>query len=413
MRFALRGGAIALALVLAVVAGWRIVVTSTADRLAAKEPQRALAWDPGNPAALLALAERQLTDGQAPAAAATARQLLRIEPLQAQAFAVLAEAASADAAALHELALRHAPRDLRTRAWLLGTQLAEGRYADALANIDVVLRISPAQGTRLFPLMVQLADNSVFADALAQTLSTQPAWRAELLSAVLTQGSQVAVDQVYTAVQRDGGLSSAEAGRWLDRLIAAGEWGEAYSRWVGTLTLTPGASLPVVYNGDFEAEPTGIGFDWRLRGAPGVLIERAGVAGARGTYAARVAFLGRRVPQIDFEQTLLLAAGRYRLHLRAHARDLRSDKGLEWAIACHGAAEPLAVSARLEGNFDWKAVATDFVVPSADCPAQRLWLRNPGADGAGKIVSGTLWFDDIAIDRIARQESIGGPPLKK
>jgi hypothetical protein len=42
----------------------------------------------------------------------------------------------------------------------------------------------------------------------------------------------------------------------------------------------------------------------------------------------------------------------------------------------------------------------DFKVPDQGCGAQELWLRNAGADGAGKIIRGTIRFDDFVIDRI-------------
>jgi hypothetical protein len=59
------------------------------------------------------------------------------------------------------------------------------------------------------------------------------------------------------------------------------------------------------------------------------------------------------------------------------------------------------VSAPIGGSFDWKTFAVSFVVPAENCPAQRLWLRNPGAAAAGKAVVGDIWFDDIAIVKSA------------
>lgn len=49
-------------------AGWRVVGQMQAERYASSDPLRALRWRPGDPAALLGLAERQLADGNAAAA---------------------------------------------------------------------------------------------------------------------------------------------------------------------------------------------------------------------------------------------------------------------------------------------------------------------------------------------------------
>ncbi len=394
---------------LCLVAAWRIIVTSSADLLAPEEPSRALQRETDNPAALRVLAETRLAAGQWQAAAASARQLLAREPLQGEAFVVLAAALRgagdlAGADAMNEIALRRAPMDPRPRAVAIDARLAAGDYAAAMHEIATLLRVAPSLGTDLTPALVRLADIPAFADALARSLAQGPSWRAGLLSTLLAKGSPAAITRTFSSLQDAGGLTVEEAGRWIDRLIAAGQWGEAYSRWAGTLALAPGASLAAVHDGGFESVPTGIGFDWRLRNAPGVIISRVSAPGARGGMAAELAFSERRVPVIPFEQYLLLAPGEYRLQFRARARHLRSDQGLEWAIGCQGAAVPLATAPRLEGNFDWQAFAVDFVVPASDCPAQRLWLQNPGTEGSGKIVSGTLWFDDIAIQPAASHQ---------
>jgi hypothetical protein len=396
-------GVFVVALAVSSLVAWRVIITSVADRDALQAPERALAWDAHHPAALIALAWHQLAEHQPDAAAATARELLRVEPLAAQGFVLLAQAAEADgdearAATLYEIAMRRAPRDLHARATIIDRQLRDAQYADALTNVDLLLGISPTQGATLLPALAGLAQAPAFADALAHALANRPAWRDRMLAVLLTDGEGSAVDQVYGPLQRSGRLSDEEAGRWYDWLMHSGRWGEVYSRWAGGLALAPGVTLAAVYNGGFESEPTGVGFDWRMHGAPGVVIERVREAGATGAYAAKVTFRGRRAPRIEFEQELLLSPGAHRLRFRTRSEDVRSDQGIEWAIACDGAGTPLAVSARLNGSSAWKAVETAFVVPAENCVAQRLWLRNPGADGAGKIVSGAIWFDDFAID---------------
>ncbi|GAA0708208.1 hypothetical protein GCM10009105_07580 [Dokdonella soli] len=351
---------------------------------------------------MLALAQRELRDKHPQAAVTAARELLRHEPLEGRAFSVLATAAEevgdiTQARTLYEIAVLREPRDLHSRAWIIEALLRDGYYDEALAQINVLLRISPGQGSKLFPVLVKLADAPEFSQALTRILGSQPTWGDGVLSALLARGSVGAVDAVFGALQREGILSVEESGRWLDRLIKAGLWGEAYSRWAGGLALAPGEVLPVVYNGGFETEPTNIGFDWRISNSAGVTIGRVPAIGATGAFAAKVAFSGRRVPQVNFEQTLLLAPGTYLLHFRARAEALSSDRGLQWAIACQGERAPLAVSALLEGSFDWRQFDTPFVIPANNCPAQRLRLHNPGAAAAGKTVLGDIWIDDVAI----------------
>ena len=168
--------------ILAVFAGgaaWHVIALGLADHWAADDPERALEWEPHNPTAMLALAQRHLVQHEPDAAAAVARELLRFEPLQGRAFALLAEAAEAKGETakvkiLNELAMHRAPRDLKARAWLVDEQLRNGHFPEAIEQISLLLQIAPQQSGALFPAMVQLADVPGFAFALSHALIEWP-----------------------------------------------------------------------------------------------------------------------------------------------------------------------------------------------------------------------------------------------
>ena len=399
---------------LAIVAIWRVIVIGMSDHLASESPEQALDWDPGNPVALLAIAKKQLDEKEPAAAQRDARKLLSREPLSGQGFVVLSEVArlQGDKAQTHELstiALRHVPRALGPRAWLAGEQLEQRHYAEAMDEIDRILRVSPRQNEQLFPVLIELAENPEFADALAVKLMTKPAWRDGLLTAFLGKASPEALDQTFSALQRHGGMDVPTMGRWIDRLVKEGAWGEAYARWVSPFSRNGLDRLTNVYNGGFETQPSGAGFDWRIGDSAGVIIERAPVTGAGESYALSLMFLGRRVDDIPVHQWLLLAPGSYHLDFRATAQDLRSDRGVEWVVACQENAQELASTARMNESFDWRHQGVDFEVPETGCKAQDLWLRNAGAAGAGKIIRGSISFDDFSIKRRAK-EAAKAPP---
>ena len=392
-------------LALAAFAGWRIVGLMQAERYAKSDPQRALAWRPDHPAALLALAERQLAQGDIAAAQASARRLLAHAPLQGEAFRVLAQAAERlgqgkSAMALYRIAVQRAPRDMVARAWLTQHYLEQGEFAQALAQIDRILRMSPMRARSIHPVLVQMAQDPAFAVALAKVLRTNPPWRQGLLAALHhpKTGQPAAAGRVMQALQFQGGLSRQEYAGWLDSLIRQGRWGEAYARWAGSV-IKPGGRLPLVHNGDFAQPPSDIGFDWRLRRMPGVLLRFEQVAGTSGP-AAYLRFLNRRVPAAGLEQALLLQPGRYRLSLRARAQALRSELGLQWQVVCAGPGGVVARSAPMDGSFAWRDEAVEFDIPAGGCPGQWLRLVNPVNAGAAQRVSGELWADDIAIARL-------------
>ncbi len=390
---------------LALVAVWRVIVIGMSEYFASDSPQRALEWDAGNPAALLALAQAQLDQGALADAQETAQRLLSREPLNGRGFVVLAEVARMQGdrlltIQLSTIALRHEPQALGPRAWLAGEDLAQARYADALDGIDRILRVSPGQSARLFPVLIELANNPEFADALAIKLAGQPAWRNGFLNSLLNKAGSDAIDRVLSALQRHGALDLAAKGRWIDRLAQDGAWGEAYALWVGTIEQAHPTRLGYVFNGGFETQPSATGFDWRIGDSAGVIIDRTSPPGANGAHAVGLMFLGRRVEVIPLHQWLLLGAGPYRLSFRAMAEDLRSDRGVQWHIRCQQSGKELMVSEHLGGSFHWKEQGIDFEVPDQECLAQDLWLGNSGTDGPGKVIHGSISFDDFAIERI-------------
>ena len=395
--FRIAGAAVGLVLLFWI--GGVLVQATRADFMAENDPGAALRLDPDHPQALLRLAWAQLGRGENDAASVTARHLLAVEPGQGDAFAVLALAAArrgdADAQRLARIALQRAPRNRDLRATEAAALLKSGDLAGALAQIDALLRLTPDRGKTLFPALAQQAQDKRFAEALGAVLAKDPPWRAAFLLVLNKQGTPAALDQVYAWLQQHGELSKDETGRWLDRMLADGRWGEAYAHWVGTLK-GGAARLGTVQDGGFEQDPSGQGFGWRNDPAKGVFTDLEAGAGSKGSRAAHLHFIGRPVALGGLRQALLLAPGRFRLALRARTDFLRSDQGLRWVLRCDRG-PTLATIDIPDGNSGWRALTKEFEVPAEKCPGQWLELRNPAVSGSAQQVSGDLWVDDVAI----------------
>lgn len=381
--------------------GWLTVQTTRADELAAKDPAAALRIDPDHPGALLALAQQQLRDGDTEAATATARHLLAVEPGQGDAFGILALAAiqraDADAPQLLGIALQRAPRNRDLRVQAAVARIKARDLAGAMKQLDALLRLSPSRGKTLFPMLVEQAQDPVFAAILGETLSRDPPWRAAFMAILGKNDAPAAgVDNLYGWLREHGKLSPEETARWFDRMLADGRWGDAFARWISMLDPAPPA-IPPVRDGGFEQEPDGIGFNWRNDRAAGVFTDIEEGTGSRGSRAAHLHFIGRAAVG-NLRQALFLAPGRYRLSLQARADFLRSDQGLSWVVRCDKG-PTLATTDRLEGSFGWRQLNADFEVPPSGCPGQWLELRNPAVAGSAQQVSGDLWIDDVAITR--------------
>ena len=404
MKPVLRYLAIIIVLAFVVVAGWRIVGQMQAERYAETDPERALGWRPDHPQALLALAERQLAQGKFAESRANARRLLAHEPLQGVAFRLLAAAADRegrrdDASRLYLIAEKRAPRDLQARAWLTQRYLERGDFAQALEQVDRILRMAPQRARSINPVLAQLARDPAFADALAVRLRQAPPWRAGLLNSLRDPktGNPVAVGRVMQALQNQGGLKPEEYAQWLDNLMTQGRWGEAYARWAGPLP-KPDGRLPLVYNGNFAQPPSDVGFDWRLRRVAGVILQFEPESEAGGQ-VAYLHFLDRRVPNAGLEQALMLSPGSYRLAMRMRAQSLRSELGLQWTVQCQGPAGVVGRTDAIDGSFAWRTFEADVTIPAAGCPGQWLRLVNPVPSGAAQRVVGEVWLDDVRLVR--------------
>lgn len=402
MNRILRHGALVLLAGLATVAGWRIAHGMLADAaLSRGDVQSALRWQPMHPEALLQRAEAQLAAKQPEAAAATARQLLQVEPTDGRGYRVLAQIAAAAhqterARTLFTIAARRAPRDLPAQAWLAQDALERGKPAEALARIDEVLTLSPGSGVAIYPLMVTLAADPAFAEALADVLRRPPAWRSGMLAALRSaaDGQREGAGRVLSALQRNGGFDANETAAWIDSLLREGRWGEAYARWASPI-VARGGSLPLLFNGDFAVESTGGGFDWLMPTTPGVILDYEDASGAAHTLHAR--FLGRRVVGTFLEHRLLLAPGSYQFRVRLRTDALQSENGVNWTLSCEGTQGLLATSDAINGTRGWQMAAVTFTVPAQTCSGQWLRLGNAGVAGTGQLVSGELWFDAAAI----------------
>jgi len=399
----LRVGLLLVIVGLAALAGWQILGIMRSDAaLDRGDPAAALRWRPDNAEVLMRVANQRLAANDLAGAETLALRLLATSPADGRGYRILAQTADARgdrerAATLYAITVRRAPRDAQARAWLAQQALAAGDYKGALDHVDRVLRMSPGSGSRLFPVLTQLAADPAFADALAEVLGTHPPWRDGILTALHSvdkKNGPRAADQVLVALQRRKDLDARSTEAWIEALIGQGRWGEAFARWAGP-RIEAGRALPLLFNGDFGSPPTGGGFDWRLPPVAGVLtslepLDRAGML--------RVQFLGRRVSGGSVaSHALILAPGVYRLEWRERMDGLRGVEGIAWRVTCAEQPNALAVAQAGTGSRPWRSQSLDFTVPSSKCGGQWLHLASVGSLDAGQVISGDLWFAGMKV----------------
>ena len=388
---------------------WRALVINLADYYASQETPEAavgaLRWRGDQPAALyqrgVALATSEPTEAERLwRAAAWANPT---DALVYLALAALWAKAGQQTAAVKLVEIADALGPMRppvlARSALFW--LEQERLDQALARWSMLLRTQPEASAQLFPLLAQLAENPATRPLLQPLLANPPDWWDRFFVYVARTATQSeTVVFLYQNRTRHGDLPSEDEQRaYLNRLWQENRWQEAYLAWLNGLDEPQTKVLGNLYNGNFEAPVTHLGFDWRMLAPRGATIETIETYGTRGGKALHVSFNGERVHFQHVLQYLFLDAGRYRLQGRGRPDGLKTERGLRWRVYCVGATTFLAESELFVGSDEWRNFTVEFTVPNQGCPAQLLRLELDGRVELDFEAQGGVWFDDLAIVR--------------
>ena len=408
----------ALALALAMFAGWRIISLALAQYYVQSEPERAVKWQPSHPRALLNLAESYIALGRVDEAAALALQALQLDPLDGRGYRVLADCVAGQGGlerrkTLIALALKHGPRDVPARAWAAQIALSNGDAKSAIAHYDHILRVLPEARETVLPVLVQIATQPLARDAIVGALAEQPDWRVDFLE--LFARKAPAVDDlppVFGALAKHGGLSARENEAYLGRFVRDHLWNQAFVSWADGLSAAQLASLATPVNGSFEqVRGSGAPFEWHIQSVPGVDAAIHSSPDGRG-HALRVEFQGRRSQFRELRQLLLLPPGSaYVLEWRRRLDGLQTARGVSWTLTCaDGSAGRILETPPESGTSDWQPRRARFEVP-AQCPAQWLALELDARIEAETLALGAVWVDDVKVSVDSARQGIESAPI--
>jgi tetratricopeptide (TPR) repeat protein len=390
---------------MAVFVAWRVLGLGMAETAARHQPEVAPLWRSDQARALRQLSQAASDAGRLHEAAENARGAIRANPLDGRAYAALARALTVDDVpdtALASIAARRWPLDPGAHAALADHHLREGRLQDALPHYDALLRVDPESRDIVFPLLLELLTRMAEPAALAEWLGQGTPWRSRFLAHAAREIEDPApmhhLMQALHATEAPPGESELRA--WLARLERDGRFMDAYFSWLQALPPERLEGLGNLYNGNFQWEIGGYGFDWRIGRVPGATIERAPAGGAEGDHALRVAFQHQRVDFRHLSQLLVLPPGAYSMSGRVRLDALRNERGLIWQVQCVSPGSMrLGSSEPFRGASPWRGFSFDFEVPAEGCPAQWLRLELDARAAADRFIGGEVWFDALRIWR--------------
>jgi O-antigen ligase len=153
-----------------------------------------------------------------------------------------------------------------------------------------------------------------------------------------------------------------------------------------------------IFNGDFESDPAGNRFDWRIEAREGAAVDFDETVRSSGRRSLRIRFDGTQNPgEIGVEQTVFLPPGRYRFQAYVRTQEISTDEGVAFRLTSEDAPQPINVTTdALRGTNEWTLVERMFEAPPGGALTRVSVVRKPSLK-FDNLIGGTAWIDQVAI----------------
>jgi tetratricopeptide (TPR) repeat protein len=155
-----------------------------------------------------------------------------------------------------------------------------------------------------------------------------------------------------------------------------------------------------IYNGDFESEPEGLAFDWRMEGlGDDVEVARDASVAHTGAYSLRIRFAGKtNVNYGNTFETAFVIPGTYRFEAFVRTERITTDEGIGFHIYAEGPGLDIKTE-KLVGTNDWKKVERVITVPTGVRLLQVRVIREPSLK-FDSLIAGTAWIDSVRLVKL-------------
>ncbi|MFZ3310961.1 MAG: hypothetical protein WA280_16490 [Xanthobacteraceae bacterium] len=364
--------------------------------------------------------DRSISRPLPPANASTVRgwaeSAIKSEPVNGQAFQILgrlAEAEGDDRAALKfmDAAERLSLHQSFATYWLLRRSTRARDYASAVRYADVLLRTDPQSYHYVVPFLAQIIQDKDGAAQVEKILATDPPWRADFISALPydVTDARAPLSLLLALRTEPKPPKMADIVPYLDFLVVHRLYALAYYTWLQFLSPSELHHAGYLFNGGFEDSPSGAPFDWQITQGAGVTVDIVPRPGGADQHALMLDFEFGRVEYHSVAEVVMLPAGTYQFNGEYQGK-LVGPRGLKWRVTCaDGNAAPAGESPMITGaTKGWKNVAFSFTVPDKGCSAQYVRLDLDARMASEELVSGTIFFDQLQISRVPQSSTAGG-----
>jgi tetratricopeptide (TPR) repeat protein len=290
--------------------------------------------------------------------------------------------------------------------------LRTNRLDLALDHFRRALELDPTYAEAIWvSLRKVLAPDRIYQKVLADGRDAKT--KVSYVDFVSDQGNDDAAYRIWRRVVAGSDpfpFSTAEP--YLDRLIGLGRIEEAVNVWqdLERLGIIKGSERSeednLVFNGGFEQEPLGAGFDWRTGVATYLAIDFSAPGAYQGGHCLRIDFTVKRNNEYEpvYQIVPVLPQHTYTLQAFVRSQDITSDSGPRLRISDTQPADfPDAVSDTTTGTTPWHRVHLYFST-GPETRAVRLSYWRPRSEVFPEQITGTFWSDAVSLECLGAAE---------
>ena len=337
-----------------------------------------------------------------------AEAALAADPLNSGAAGLLgqiAQAGGADQARTGSLMRAAATRSLHETlavAWLMQQSYEHKDYAGAVYWAGAIMQTRPQLAQYVVPTLAQIAEDPAASGALDTVLASNPVWRGRFFATLppFITDARTPLRLLLNLKDTVSPPATTDLRGYLDFLISHQRYEVAYYTWLQFLPPDQLATAGLIVNGSFERPPGGLAFDWIIGNGSGVSVDITERPGDDTKRALSVEFGQGRAVFPGVRQVLMLPPGTYQL-TGEYKGQVIGRRGLIWRVLCLDV-KPVEIGASpmfLGVARTWTSFDVPLRVPPTGCRAQSLQLELGARSASERLVTGTIWYDDLKIVR--------------
>ena len=291
-------------------------------------------------------------------------------------------------------------RDVGAQTIAINLSIAKKDYQDAIIRIDGMLRSRPNFSNDYFPLLFGILSDRNGLVATAKLLSSEPPWRNGFMAFATQQLDQkkIVYDVLTELRTMKAEVLPAELRSFIFQLFNVKDYETAYFVWLDFLSPAELSKVNAIYDGGFGLVYRNLEYGWNLYPTKNSEIGTKPKDSIGTDLALNLTFSSLRGDFPRVYQYLRLEPGSYNFKGTKKAELIETPSGIRWRIECVESASRLGESSIVSKNETWNSFEFGFEVPPENCATQKLQLNWASQAVLDRVISGTVWFDDLEID---------------